>query len=140
MLHYAVKFFFWSHIDSIAENLSSLSYPKISVDQRAVRDRFSKLERYFRKRMTSEERASGISLEMTELDETLENIIEMKENEKKVAETVRKRSMETLTETEKEKEGTGKMKKRHYYGSDTIEYLKQGRLAGKKVAHRFKEA
>ena len=75
MLHYAMKFLFWSHIDlklvvekgAIAgiqlQKLSSLSYPKISVDQRAVRDRFSKLERYFRKSMTSKERASGISLE-----------------------------------------------------------------------------
>ena len=133
--------------DSIAENLSSLSYPKFSVDQRAVRDRFSKLERYFRKRMASEERASGISPEMTELDEALENIIEMmeeavktgrgiekkrEENEKQVAENVRKRSMETLAETlEREKEGTGKKKKRHYYGSDTIEYLKEKNERGK---------
>ena len=64
--------------------------------------------------MASVERASGISPEMTELDEALENIIEMmeetvktgrgvekkkEENEKQVAETVRKRSMETLSET-----------------------------------------
>ena len=51
---------------------------------------------------------------------------EREENEKQVAENVRKPSMETLAETlEREKEGTGKKKKRHHYGSDTIEYLKE---------------
>ena len=97
--------------------------------------------------MASEERASGISPEMTELDEALENIIGMmeeavktgrgiekkrEENVKQVAENVRKRSMETLAETlEREKEGTGKEKKIHYYGSDTIEYLKEKNERGK---------
>ena len=121
--------------DSIAKNLNSVScHHKFSVDQRAVRDRFSKLEKYYRKRMASEERASGISPEMTELDEALENIFESMEeesktrkgmdknqekNQKQVAEAIRKRSMEILAETlEREKEGTGKKKKRCYVGSD----------------------
>ena len=58
--------------------------------------------------MASEERASGISPEMTELDEALENIFELmeeesktrkgmdknqEENQKLVAEAIRKRSM-----------------------------------------------
>ena len=54
------------------------------------------------------------------------------ENEKQVAENVRKHSMETLAETlEREKEGTGKKKKKHYYGSDTIENLKEKNDRGK---------
>ena len=63
--------------DSIAEDLNSIScHHKFSVDGGAVRDRFSKLEKYYRKRMASEERASGIPPEMTEPDEALDNIFE----------------------------------------------------------------
>ena len=103
--------------DRIATALNSLVEPRFSVDQRAVRERFSKLEKYIKKKTASEERASGISPETSELDEAMENILELietanieqgaekesrkkrEEQEKETAASVRKRSMERLSET-----------------------------------------
>ena len=62
------------------------------VSLRSVRDRFNVLKNNFAKRQSEEERASGISLEISEVDEYLEDIIERfkerdenqrKENEEK---------------------------------------------------------
>ena len=50
--------------------------PKFNVDQRAVRDHFLKLERCFKRKLAEDEKASGISLENTELGDALEEIIE----------------------------------------------------------------
>ena len=44
--------------------------------KRAVRDRYALLSRKYKKKMTEEERASGISPEMSEIDKLLEQIIE----------------------------------------------------------------
>eukprot|EP00795_Rhopilema_esculentum_P005757 gene5757-biopygen7537 len=46
--------------EQIANNLE---HPHFIVDQRSVRDRFTKLEKYFKRKKASEERASGISPE-----------------------------------------------------------------------------
>ena len=109
--------------DSVAENLNAVSTVRFQVDQRGVRDRYSKLVKIFKRKTAAEERASGISPEVTELDMALENIIELAESaegelargdeskrksaekEKETAESVRKRSMERLAETrERERE------------------------------------
>lgn len=103
--------------DTIATNLNSMKEEKFIVDQRSVRDRFTKLEKLHKRRMAEEQKASGISPEIKEIDEALEDIVERtrdvqeqlaveneeKENvaqkEKETAENVRKRSMERLAET-----------------------------------------
>ena len=46
------------------------------VSQRSVRDRFNVLKNNFAKRQREEERASGISPEISEVDECLDDIIE----------------------------------------------------------------
>ena len=49
---------------------------KFIVDQRSVRDRFTKLEKLHKRKMAEEQKASGISPEITENDEALEDIVE----------------------------------------------------------------
>ena len=50
------------------------------VVQRSVRDRFKLLRQKFKKRMTAEERVTGISPEMSELDAIMEEIIELEDS------------------------------------------------------------
>ena len=104
--------------DRIAESLNKIELPKFSVDQRAVRDRYVKLERAFKRKTREELRASGIAPdEPTELDQALEEINARSENaeqerdanreakqqemerEKETAETMRRRAMESLSQT-----------------------------------------
>ena len=101
--------------DTIANHLNSMREERFIVDQRSVRDRFTKLEKLHKRKMAEEEKASGISPEITEIDivdiveitrEVQEHLAmenEEKENvaqkEKETAENVRKRSMERLAET-----------------------------------------
>ena len=105
--------------EAIAKNLEKMEFPKFKVEQRSVRDRFKRLIKQFRKKENDERRASGISPELTELDTLLEEIsekeeasealaAEMVENEKKrlqedqmAGQEMRKRAMETLSETQK---------------------------------------
>ena len=47
--------------DEVADQLSKISEPKFHVDQRAVRERYSKLEKGFKRKMAIEERASRIA-------------------------------------------------------------------------------
>ena len=84
-----------------------------------MRDRFLKLERGFKRKMVEEERASGISPpEPAEVETAIREIIERGEEaqnavarreqnavekEREIAESVRKRSMERLAETEKKR-------------------------------------
>ena len=64
--------------EQIAESLNGQREDKIlfKVSQRSVRDRFSVLKNNVTKRQREEERASGISPEISEGDEWLEDIIE----------------------------------------------------------------
>ena len=63
--------------DKIASNLNRIGNPHFWVDQRAVRDRFLKLERGFKQRMAEEECTSGISPpEPAELDTVVRDIVE----------------------------------------------------------------
>ena len=122
--------------DRIAENLNKVERPKFSVDQRAVRDRYVKVEKGFKKKTREELRASGIAPgEVSELDQALEDIIERSENaeedkdatrqekqqeqekEKETAESVRRRAMESLSQT-RAREGCKKRK-----GGETSEYV-----------------
>ena len=90
----------------------------LTVDQRAVRERNVKIEKYFKNRMAKEERASGINAEESELDKAIQDIMGMAEAaEKEIthkaaesknrrdkdrmkAEDVRKKYVERLSKTQ----------------------------------------
>ena len=62
--------------DKVAEALNSAQQLRLNVDQRGVRERY-KFKKSLSKCMRKEERASGISPEMNELDEAIESIAEL---------------------------------------------------------------
>ena len=95
------------------------------VSQRSVRDRFNVLKNNFAKRQREEERASGISSEISEVDECLEDIIGKEratEDVLKAAE-MRKRSLETFTESQNRYSEEITPKRTRNNGNDTISYL-----------------
>ena len=116
-------------LDTVANALNSAKGLRFVVDQRGVRERYTKLERNFKRKTAAEERASGISPERTELNEAVESVIDRKEGAEEEmarragsttmmierarenAESVRKRSMERLAE-KKERENKRSTKKR----------------------------
>lgn len=130
--------------EQISDSLNEIDSPKFSVNQKAVRDHYNLLEKEHKKRIRDEEKASGISPENTDFDNSMEDIIEQfkvrdtvdqqqdaDKNEKAIAETaqaveMRKSSMETFAQTQKRKalpsEDVKKSKKP--VGSDTLAYLK----------------
>ena len=128
--------------DKVAEALNSVQQLRFNVDQRGVRGRYDKLKKAHQKRVREEERASGISPEMNELDEAIESITELSEiaekkimevqsaknkrfeTEKETAETVRKRSMERLSQT-RDRENLESSKKKKRSGTGMIEYLQE---------------
>ena len=122
---------------SIAESLNGMKNPTFKVSQRSVRDRYSNMERNHKIKVSEENRASGISLEETELDQAMEEIIQLfeehdRDNEKlsdekkKKAEEMRRQSLETYMETKKRKgNDEPPKKKKRASGSDTMNYLKE---------------
>ena len=128
----------------MANALNTVEGLRFVPDQRGVRERYTKLERNFKRKMATEERASGISPERIELDEAVESIIERKkgaehemayivkgtimmmESGKETAESVRKRSMERLAEKrETENQRSGKKKKSGSTGEEILELMKE---------------
>ena len=116
--------------ERIANNLNGNSADcRFIVNQRGVRDRYSILEKAFKRKMAAEERASGITAESTELDQAVEGIIRRSEGaqaeierseenrkkqteaEKETAESIRKVSMERLAETREREIGEGSRKR-----------------------------
>ena len=123
---------------------------KVSTRERGkiwedITERLNANERKFKKKMTTEEPASGISPEMSEIDKLLEQIIERfeesdresgdkgekgersKTEDRKKAEEMRKLSMEKLGETLKRKgeEDGGATPRKRASGSETIVYLRE---------------
>ena len=118
------------------------------VVQRSVRDRFKLLREKFKKRMTAEERDTGISPEMSELDAIMEEIIELEDSyteehingsmekmrkeqeDKENANDIRLKAMETLRETQKRKADSGmedeKKIKQRSGGSEAVHFLEKG--------------
>ena len=60
--------------EQIANNLNSLEKPKFSVNKRSVCDRFKVLRGNFVRKMSLEERSSGIDVDNSEIDQLLEEI------------------------------------------------------------------
>ncbi|XP_044165093.1 inner centromere protein A-like [Acropora millepora] len=133
--------------EEVAENLNKIEQVYFKVDKRAVRDRYNLLSRELRNKLKREEKESGIETDMTEVEMALEELIEKEdaaeteqrvvENQKKVkdsqdrenAESVRKKAMERLGQTQKRKadegESEGKKKKKRSSGSDTLNFLRE---------------
>ena len=113
--------------------------------KRAVRDRYALLSRKYKTKIKEEERASGISPEMSEIDNLLVQIIERfeesdresedkgeqgkrsKTEDRKKAEEMRKLSMEKLGEALKRKgeEDGGATPRKMASGSETIVYPRE---------------
>ena len=127
--------------NEVANRLNECNQPRFTVDQRAVRERYAKIEKYFKNRMAKEERASGINAEESELDQAIQDIMGMAEaaeeeitqkaaenknsrdKDRLTAEDVRKRSMERLSETQEREKIENETKKRSYV--DTLEFLRE---------------
>ena len=125
--------------EEIAEILNGIPEPNFAVTKRSVRDHFNTLSTNYKKRMRDEEKASGISPEITEVDEALADLLErfdqadeefkVENNRKKAkieedmskAQEIRRKSLETLGETSPSTDAT----KRRSNGTDTVNYLRE---------------
>ncbi|XP_068760968.1 uncharacterized protein [Montipora capricornis] len=129
----------------IADNLNSVKYPHFIVDKRAVRDHIGILIQRFKRQEAQELKESGITPERTELDAAVEQIIAMEESadtemqeaidknnetleaDRRKAEDMQEKAMETMGKTQKRKseEGSSKARKSRRSGSEAVEYLKE---------------
>ncbi|XP_068727930.1 mRNA export factor GLE1-like [Montipora capricornis] len=152
--------------EEISTNLNSTSGVRFFVTKRSVRDHLNILIKRYRKKMNAEERSTGVSPEPTELDQALADIIEMEEvastsqeideavikekedTDKQKAESIRKKAMEKLGETQKraveEGEQENHMKKKRRSGNETISFLREKAesekaLRGEELAIRRKQ-
>ena len=62
--------------DEIAERLNNIKDPKFKVSKRSIREHFQLLLSKFKTKMKTEQRASGIEVEDTEVDKAMEEIYE----------------------------------------------------------------
>ena len=130
--------------DEIAARLNNLSHPKFLVNKRSLRDRLNLLMAKFKAKNREEERASGISPELQEIDTLLEELCEKAEEaknrpsvgdkrqnaqrEKAQAEEMRLKAMETMGQTKKRDEksdGVNPTKKKRKSTGDAIGYLEK---------------
>ena len=135
----------WQHI---ADTLCSYDTPTFTVSKRAIQDRYVIISSKYRKKLSTEERASGIEVEQTELEVLLEELIEQEdlskeegneakrktEQDKSKAQEIRKTAMENLGETKKRKLVNGEQddatslplkNKTRRSGSEVVGYLKE---------------
>ena len=128
----------WSQL---AEKLNEVSSCKFIVTQKSLRDRLKLLTQKHKQKMRSEERASGIDPEMTEIDVMLEEICEKEEvaeeedetkkkkakAEKESAEKMRLKAMEKLSESQKRKDSNeeAQPKKSRKSIGDAVSYLQE---------------
>ena len=129
----------------IADNLNSIQDPYFTVEKRSVRDHIGILAQRYKRQQAQELRESGTTPERTELDAALEQIIAMEKSadceqqkindenrekqevDRKKAEDVRKKAMETIGVTQKwnSEEGSNQAKKSRRSRSGAVEYLKE---------------
>ena len=128
--------------DKIAQNLNVIDQPVFRVTARSVRDRFSLLSTKQAQKLREEEKASGIDVQQTELDDLLEEILEREkdakvqldlqdvekknksEKEKATAEEVRTQALERMVKRKNE-DGGKKPAKSRRSTTDAIEYLRE---------------
>ena len=144
--------------DEIAERLNNIKDPKFKVSKRSIREHFQLLVAKYKTKRSTENRASGIEVEDTEVDEAMEDICEKMElaeeeqlkgadnkrrkieADKVSAEEVRLRATEKLGETKTRNDSDEgctavKPKKSRRSGTETVEFL---RLKSEKD-HEFRQ-
>ena len=129
----------------IADHLLDILEPKFKVDSRAVRDRYQLLAQKLRKKLKSEEKASGIDTEMSETETAIEELIEKedaaesidgdgtqrqrerKNQDRENAEDMRRQAMERMGQTQKRKsvEGENETKKKKGQVEVILCYLRE---------------
>lgn len=125
--------------EEIANTLNKIAEPKFTVSKRSVRDRYSTLSKNYKKRNSEEMKASGISPEVTEVDEALEDLVqrfdeadeEFKlqsatkkakiEEDIAAAQEIRQKSLDTMGELPPQESA----RKSRNNGSDTVNYLRE---------------
>ncbi|XP_073721214.1 uncharacterized protein [Misgurnus anguillicaudatus] len=132
----------WS---TIADTLNCSQDHKFRVTQRSVRERFSLIQTKYKTKNNKDEKSSGTSAEITELDELIEEITEKEraaeenktsdestrklEMDRAKAEEARKKAMERVSQTNRrlseEGEDWTNNKRRRRSGNDTIEFLRE---------------
>ena len=128
--------------DGVAARLNNLSVPNFHVNKRSLRDRLNLLMTKFKAKTKDEEKASGISPEVREIDVLLEELCEKEqeagnkptatgarkkvEQDKATAEKMQYKAMETMGQTQKRKQkSTGEIpaKKSRNNVGDALTYL-----------------
>ena len=127
----------WSQL---AEKLNEVSNCKFNVTQKSLRDRLKLLTQKHKQNLRSEKRASGIDLEMTEINITLEEISEKEvaeeedetrkkkaKAEKEIVEKMRLKAIEKLSESHKRKDSNeeARPKKSRKSIGDAVSYLQE---------------
>ena len=138
--------------EAIVDNLNDIHCPKFQLkDKKAVRERLNLLRKKFSKKMSEEQKASGISVEeLTEKESLIEELVEiedtihakaesaskqqLKDNE--TAEDIRNKAMESLKETRKRNsdEGEASPKRRKSRGAEPlIDFLREKAAADREI-------
>ena len=129
----------WS---AIADRLNSSLDLLFRVSQRSVRERFALIQDKFIKKNNRDERSSGTSIIMTEIDQLIEEVTEkekaaedtrgVNENRGKIeadrakAEEARKRAMERMGQTKRRLSEDGEDCSKHRRsGNDTLAFLRE---------------
>ena len=80
-------------LETVVHHLEQIEEPSFKVTVRAIRGRYTLLAKKFRKRMASEQKASGISPEMSERDVLLEELTGLEDlSEEKMNESEEKKT------------------------------------------------
>ena len=131
----------------IAENLNSVKDPCFIVEKRSVRDHIAILIQRFKRQQAQELRESGKTPQHTEFDTAIEQIIAMEESseteqqemndenrgkveaDRKKAEDMRQKALETMGKTHKRNSEEGstctRAKKSRKNGTGALDYLKE---------------
>ena len=131
----------------IAENLNTVKDPCFIAEKRSVRDHIAILLQRFKRQQAQELRESGTTPQQIELDAAIDQIIAMEESsdteqqemndenrgkveaDRKKAEDMRQKALETMGKTHKRNSEEGstctRAKKSRKNGTGALEYLKE---------------
>ena len=85
---------------NLACHLGRSSDPEFCVTQRSVRDRYLLLERRHRKKVSEDEKASGTSLELSEVDMIMEEIVFLFDEADRLNDSKKRKIQEEASQTE----------------------------------------
>lgn len=139
--------------EAIVESLNKIDSPKFQLkDRRAVGERWVLLRKKFTKKMSEEEKESGISVDdLTEREALIEELVsredtatadadfasKQQDKDKETAEDIRKKAMETLRETKKRKSEKDASPKRRKSGQrcaqPLVDFLREKADADREV-------